>query len=116
MWFQFRPGPFGDMSVITGAVQTGPKGYLSLTDNIFSNAKVFDYKEEFVAYPRLLNDPMESNGGLDPDEDIIGSLTDWNDDEHNYPDYPTKCDDWDDDEKECGCGEDGVDPPVEPGV
>ncbi len=104
------------MSVITGAVQTGPKGYLSLTDNIFSNAKVFDYKEEFVAYPRLLNDPMESNGGLDPDEDIIGSLTDWNDDEHNYPDYPTKCDDWDDDEKECGCGEDGVDPPVEPGV
>ena len=104
-----------DLTMITGAVQTGPKGYIKLTGNTFSNAKVIDYKEGTVAYPRLLNDPME-NDGLNPDEDIIGSLTDWNDDEHNCPDYPIKCDQWDDDEKECGCGEDGVDPPTDPGV
>jgi hypothetical protein len=106
-----------DLTIITGAVQTGPKGYIKLTGNTFSNAKVIDYKEGVKAYPRLLNDPMgDDNTGLDPDEDIIGSLTDWNDDDHNCPDYPTKCDDWDDDEKECGCGEDGVDPPSDPGV
>lgn len=83
----------------------------------FSNAKVIDYKEGLVAYPRLLNDPMgDDNNGLDPDEDILGSLTDWNDDEHNCPDYPTKCNDWDDEDEEYGCGEDGVDPPSDPGV
>lgn len=106
-----------DLTTITGAVQTGPKGYIYLAGNTFSNAKLIDYKEGLVAYPRLLNDPMgDDNNGLDPDEDILGSLTDWNDDEHNCPDYPTKCNDWDDDEKQCGCGEDGVDPPTDPGV
>lgn len=101
---------------ITGAVQTGPKGYVRLTDNTFSNAVIVDYKEGLTAYPRLLNDPMESNSGLNPDEDIIGSLIDWNEDTHHCPDYPTRCDGWDEEEKECGCGEDGVSPPSEPGV
>ena len=106
-----------EVSIITGVVQTGPKGYIKLTGNTFSNAKVVDYKEGLVAYPRLLNDPMgDDNEGLNPDEDIIGSLTDWNDDDHNCPDYPTKCDKWDEDDKECGCGEDGVSPPSDPGV
>jgi hypothetical protein len=106
-----------ELSLITGAVQTGPQGYIKLTGNTFSNAKVIDYKEGLEAYPRLLNDPMgNDNAGLDPDEDIIGSLTDWDDDEHNCPDYPTKCNEWDDEEKKCGCREDGVDPPSDPGV
>lgn len=104
------------VEIITGAVQTGPKGYVRLTDNTFSNALIVDYKEGLTAYPRLLNDPVADNSGLNPDEDIVGSLIDWNDDEHNCPDYPTKCDEWDEEEKECGCGEDGVSPPSEPGI
>ncbi len=104
------------VSMITGSVQTGPKGYIKLTDNTFANAKIVDYKEGQAPMPRLLNNPVENNSGLDPDEDIIGSLIDWNDDDHNCPDYPTKCDEWDEDEKECGCRKDGVDPPGEPGV
>jgi hypothetical protein len=43
-------------------------------------------------------------------------IFDWNYDDHNCPDYPTKCDEWDDEENECGCGEDGVDAPGDPGV
>ncbi|MBN1383223.1 MAG: cadherin-like beta sandwich domain-containing protein [Deltaproteobacteria bacterium] len=105
-----------EVEPITGAVQTGKQGYVKLTDNTFSNAKVVDYKEGLTAYPRLLNDPVADNSGLNPDEDIIGSLIDWNEDTHHCPDYPTKCDGWDDDNQECGCGEDGVSPPGDPGV
>jgi len=104
------------IETISGTVQTSKQGWVRLTDNTFSNAKVVDYKEGLTAYPRLLNDPVADNSGLDPEEDIIGSLIDWNDDTHHCPDYPPKCDQWDEEEKECGCGEDGVSPPSEPGI
>lgn len=102
------------VSPISGGIAPGEKGWVKLTDNTFSNAIVFDYNIGDVG--RLLNDPVADNSGLDPDEHVVGSLIDWNDDEHNCPDYPTKCDEWDDDRQECGCGEDGIDPPSEPGI
>lgn len=105
-----------DIETVTGGVQTAKEGWVRLTDNTFANAKVVDYKEGQTPYPRLLNDPVADNSGLNPDEDIIGSLIDWNKDTHHCPDYPPKCDEWDEDNGECGCGEDGVDAPAEPGV
>ncbi|MCP3876141.1 MAG: hypothetical protein GY699_23720, partial [Desulfobacteraceae bacterium] len=48
--------------------------------------------------------------------DVLGSLIDWNNDDHNCPDYPTNCDEWDDEAGQCGCGDDGIDPPSEPGI
>ncbi len=102
------------VSPISGGIVTGEKGWVKLTDNTFSNALVVDYNVGDVG--RLLNDPVADNSGLNPDEHVVGSLIDWNDDEHNCPDYPTRCDEWDDDRQECGCGEDGIDPPSEPGI
>ena len=99
-----------DVNPITGGVVPQNQGYVRLTNNTFSNAKIFDLLEN----ARLLNDPVADNTGLDPDEDIVGSLIDWNNDTHNCPDYPTRCDKWDEDQHQCGCGQDGVDPPSEP--
>ena len=65
---------------------------------------------------RLLNDPVSDNTGLDPDGDVLGSHIDWNDDEHNCPDYPTRCDEWNEDLNQCGCGYSGIDPPSEPAI
>jgi hypothetical protein len=97
---------------ITGGVVPSLQGYVKLTNNTFTNAIVFD----LLKNGRLLNDPVSDNSGLDPDEHVVGSLIDWNDDDHNCPDYPTDCDEWDEDLQECGCGEDGIDPPSEPGI
>ncbi|MFV9645059.1 MAG: cadherin-like beta sandwich domain-containing protein, partial [Desulfobacterales bacterium] len=97
-----------NVSPISGGVIPSEQGYVKLTGNSFSNAIVFD-----IEAGRLLNDPVADNSGLDPDEHIKGSLIDWNDDDHHCPDYPTKCDEWD---EECGCEQDGIDPPTEPGI
>ncbi len=101
-----------NMELISGAVNPGDDGYIKLTGNTFSNATVHD-----VEAGRLINDPMDNgNSGLNPDEDIVGCLIDWNEDDHHCPDYPPDCDQWDEDEKECGCGQDGIAPPSEPGI
>ena len=100
-----------NVSPISGGIIPSEQGYIKLTDNSFSNAIVFDTEAG-----RLLNDPVADNSGLNPNEHIKGSLIDWNDDDHNCPDYPTECDVWDDDNKECGCKQDGIDPPTEPGI
>ncbi len=100
------------VSPITGSVLPSLQGYVKLTNNIFSNALVVDLREN----ARLLNDPVSDNIGLDPDGDVLGSLIDWNNDDHNCPDYPTRCDEWDDEAGQCGCGDDGIDPPSEPGI
>lgn len=103
-----------NVSPISGGIVPSEQGYVKLSNNTFSNAIVFDYKIGDVG--RFLNDPVANNSGLDPDEHVVGSLIDWNDDEHNCPDYPTKCDEWNEDLQECGCREDGIDPPSEPGI
>ena len=103
-----------DIDPITGTVVTGPYGYVRLTDNTFSNAVVTGYNAGDEG--RLLNNPVENNDGLDPDEDVVGSLIDWNEDEHHCPDYPTRCDEWDKDRQECRCGQDGISPPSEPSI
>jgi hypothetical protein len=99
---------------ISGTVVTGPYGYVRLVNNTFSNAVVSGYNAGEEG--RLLNNPVENNDGLDPDEDVVGSLIDWNEDEHHCPDYPTKCDEWDEDRQECRCGQDGIYPPSEPPI
>lgn len=97
---------------VSGFVIPAEQGYVKLSNTTFSNATVFD-----VEQGRLINDPMaEGNSGLNPDQDIVGCLIDWNDDEHHCPDYPPRCDEWDEDNKKCGCGEDGIDPPSEPWI
>jgi hypothetical protein len=101
-----------NVNPITGNVIPSPQGYVKLTNNTFSNALVVDLRKQ----ARLLNDPISDNSGLDPDGDVLGSLIDWNDDPHNCPDYPTRCDEWDEDQGQCGCGDDGIDPPSEPGI
>ena len=101
-----------DMSTISGSVIPSEQGYIKLTGNQFSNAIVFD-----VEAGRLINDPMaEGNSGLRADQDIAGCLIDWNDDNHNCPDYPPRCDEWDEEMEQCGCGQDGIDPPSEPAL
>ena len=97
---------------ITGGVVPALQGYVKLTNNTFANGIVFDLKKN----GRLLNDPVADNNGIDPDEHVVGSYIDWNDDDHNCPDYPTDCDEWDEDLEECGCGYDGIHPPTEPGI
>lgn len=101
-----------NVNPITGLILPSLQGYVKLTNNTFSNALVVDLGEQ----PRLLNDPVSDNTGLDPDGDVLGSLIDWNDDDHNCPDYPTRCDEWDEDLNQCGCGHYGIDPPSEPAI
>ena len=103
-----------NINSISGGIITSEKGYVQLTGNNFSNAVVADYN--FGGVGRLLNDPVADNSGVNPDEDVVGSLIDWNDDPHSCPDYPTRCDEWDEEADECGCGENGIDPPADPGV
>lgn len=101
-----------NLDPVSGFVFPAEQGYVKLSDNTFSNATVFD-----VEQGRLINDPMaEGNSGLNPDQDIVGCLIDWNDDEHHCPDYPPRCDEWDEDSKQCGCSQNGIDPPSEPGI
>jgi hypothetical protein len=101
-----------NVNPIAGGIIPSLQGYVKLTNNTFSDALVVDLGEQ----ARLLNDPVSDNSGLDPDEDVLGSHIDWNDDEHNCPDYPTRCDEWDEDLNQCGCGYGGIDPPSEPGI